>query len=219
MSMRNLILIALGIIALIFAPMGQGNYIIYVLCSWLIFSIAAMGLNLTLGYAGQVSLAQASFMGIGAYVTALMTMDGDFWFSGTHWILAMPCAVVVTFVIAVIASVSVGLLTSSLNAREVNEARIGALAEVDTLENLRQVAVHRLEVDMVGGRDSDSGLAGVPGVKEVRREGDHLLISYEGSADPLIKALAAHDVSAIRSRDDDLEEVFLDLYRDRGEGS
>ena len=82
-----------------------------------------------------------------------------------------------------------------------------------------EVAVHRLEVDMVGGRDSDSGLAGVPGVKEVRREGDHLLISYEGSADPLIKALAAHDVSAIRSRDDDLEEVFLDLYRDRGEGS
>ncbi|MCO5327456.1 MAG: ABC transporter ATP-binding protein [Solirubrobacterales bacterium] len=97
--------------------------------------------------------------------------------------------------------------------------RRGRLAEVDTLENLRQVAVHRLEVDMVGGRDSDSGLAGVPGVKEVRREGDHLLISYEGSADPLIKALAAHDVSAIRSRDDDLEEVFLDLYRDRGEGS
>lgn len=48
------------------------------LCSWLLFSIAALGLNLTLGYAGQVSLAQASFMGIGAYVTALLTMAGVF---------------------------------------------------------------------------------------------------------------------------------------------
>ena len=35
-------------------------------------AIAAMGLNLTLGYAGQVSLAQAAFVGIGAYTTALL---------------------------------------------------------------------------------------------------------------------------------------------------
>ena len=40
-----ILLLALAIVA----PMGQGNYIIYVLTSWLIFSIAAMGLNLTLG--------------------------------------------------------------------------------------------------------------------------------------------------------------------------
>ena len=32
-----------------------------------------MGLNLTLGYAGQISLAQAAFMGIGAYTTAILT--------------------------------------------------------------------------------------------------------------------------------------------------
>lgn len=73
------ILIALGIAALLVAPIGQGNYIIYTLCSWLLFSIAAMGLNLTLGYAGQVSLAQAGFMGIGAYITALMTLNGIHW--------------------------------------------------------------------------------------------------------------------------------------------
>ena len=61
------------------------------LCSWLIFTIAAMGLNLTLGYAGQISLAQASFMAIGAYTTALLTL------AGMHWLLAMPVAVVVCF--------------------------------------------------------------------------------------------------------------------------
>ena len=60
------------------------------------FSIGAMGLNLTLGYAGQVSLAQASFMGIGAYVTALLTLNG--W----HWMAAMPLAVLTTFVIGLL---------------------------------------------------------------------------------------------------------------------
>ena len=38
-----------------------------------------MGLNLTLGYAGQVSLAQAAFMGIGAYTTGLLMTAGLHW--------------------------------------------------------------------------------------------------------------------------------------------
>ncbi|EHK59058.1 branched-chain amino acid ABC transporter permease [Allomesorhizobium alhagi] len=96
MPLRNLILLLLGIAALIAAPLGQGNYVIYVLCSWLIFSIAAMGLNLTLGYAGQVSLAQAAFMGIGAYTSALLTM------AGWHWILAAPAAMALCFVIGLL---------------------------------------------------------------------------------------------------------------------
>src|ERR1700756_2826308 len=42
--------------------------------------IASIGLNLTLGYAGQVSMAQAAFVGIGAYITALLTTHGwPFW--------------------------------------------------------------------------------------------------------------------------------------------
>ena len=82
------ILFAILIVALlVVAPLGQKTYIIYVLCSWLMFSIAAMGLNLTLGYAGQVSLAQASFVGIGAYITSLITLAGYHWVLG--WLAAM----------------------------------------------------------------------------------------------------------------------------------
>lgn len=87
------VLILLGVAALIAAPLGQGNYIIYTLTSWLLFSIAAMGLNLTLGYAGQVSLAQAGFMGIGAYITALMTL------SGIHWSLAAFVSIASSFAV------------------------------------------------------------------------------------------------------------------------
>ena len=45
-------------------------------------------------------------------------------------------------------------------------------------------------------------------------DGAQLDVAYEGSADPLIKALAVYDVRAIRSRDDDLEDIFLHYYRD-----
>ena len=34
-------------------------------------AIAAMGVNLIVGYAGQETLAQAAFVGIGAYLTAI----------------------------------------------------------------------------------------------------------------------------------------------------
>ena len=81
MKPATVIFVLLALVALVLAPLGQGNYILYVLASWLMFSIAAMGLNLTLGYAGQISLAQASFMGIGAYITALVTL------AGYHWVL------------------------------------------------------------------------------------------------------------------------------------
>ncbi|TCT12458.1 amino acid/amide ABC transporter membrane protein 2 (HAAT family) [Tepidamorphus gemmatus] len=87
------LLVGIGVAALIVAPIGQGNYIIYTLSSWLLFSIAAMGLNLTLGYAGQVSLAQAGFMGIGAYVTALMTL------AGIHWLFAAVASISACFLI------------------------------------------------------------------------------------------------------------------------
>jgi len=71
--------IALGIVviaALIIAPMYLNRYGLFILSQWAVMTIAAMGLNLTLGYAGQVSLAQGAFVGIGAYAAAIMTTNG-----------------------------------------------------------------------------------------------------------------------------------------------
>lgn len=96
MNLFRLLLLAAGLAALIVAPIGQGNYIIYTLSSWLLFSISAMGLNLTLGYAGQVSLAQAAFMGIGAYITALLTL------AGIHWSVAALMSISTCFVIGLL---------------------------------------------------------------------------------------------------------------------
>ena len=57
-------------------------------------AIAAIGLNLTLGYAGQVSLAQGAFVGIGAYTAAILTTS-----AGWPLLAALPVAVVLCFAI------------------------------------------------------------------------------------------------------------------------
>ncbi len=49
------------------------EYIETVLVFVLIFGLGAMSFDLLLGYAGLISLAQASFVGLGAYSTALLT--------------------------------------------------------------------------------------------------------------------------------------------------
>ena len=55
---------------------GLKRYGTYILTLWLVTAVAAMGVNLIVGYAGQETLAQAAFLGIGAYTTALMTKAG-----------------------------------------------------------------------------------------------------------------------------------------------
>src|SRR5262245_7565142 len=65
-----------GVAGLIAAPCGLKPYGIYILTLWAVTTIAAIGLNLTLGYAGQISLAQGAFVGIGAYAAALLTTTG-----------------------------------------------------------------------------------------------------------------------------------------------
>lgn len=55
---------------------GLRRYGTYILTLWLVTSIAAMGVNLIVGYAGQETLAQAAFVGIGAYLTAIATKAG-----------------------------------------------------------------------------------------------------------------------------------------------
>ncbi len=67
---------AIVIAALIVVPISFNRYGLYILSQWAVMTIAAMGLNLTLGYAGQVSLAQGAFVGIGAYTAAILTTHG-----------------------------------------------------------------------------------------------------------------------------------------------
>ncbi|MFC5499740.1 branched-chain amino acid ABC transporter permease [Caenimonas terrae] len=81
MSRRSQIVLGcLAALTLLLAPLAMKPYGIYVMTLWVVMTIAAVGLNLTLGYAGQISLAQAAFVGVGAYsVAILMSHGGSFW--------------------------------------------------------------------------------------------------------------------------------------------
>jgi ABC-2 type transport system ATP-binding protein len=94
--------------------------------------------------------------------------------------------------------------------------RKGRLVVVDSLENLRKVAVQRLEIEFGEPVDAEE-LRALPGVKEVRANGRTVTVSFEGSADHVVKAAAAHDVRALRPREDDLEDIFLRYYQDAPE--
>lgn len=91
-------LVAAATVALLAAaPFGLKPYGIYLLSLWAVTTIAAIGLNLTLGYAGQISLAQASFVGIGAYTAALLTTQG--WPLWSALLLAIALCFVIGWVL------------------------------------------------------------------------------------------------------------------------
>ena len=72
---------AIVLAVLLAVPPLLKNYGIYLFTYWLVFVIATMGLNLTVGYAGQKSLGHAAFFGIGAYTVAILMKAGfSFWF-------------------------------------------------------------------------------------------------------------------------------------------
>lgn len=87
MSTRTTLLVGLAsLVLLALLPLDLSNlglpypglrrYGTYILTLWLVTSIAAMGVNLIVGYAGQETLAQAAFVGIGAYLTAIAGKHG-----------------------------------------------------------------------------------------------------------------------------------------------
>ena len=76
MSRAGALLMAVVVAIAVALPFFLKSFGIYLISMWAVLTIATIGLNLTLGYAGQVSLAQGAFVGIGAYTVALLTLAG-----------------------------------------------------------------------------------------------------------------------------------------------
>ena len=136
--------IALATCALLVLPhLLPGKYLLQLVNLGLISLIVVLGLNYITGYCGQINFGQAAFWGIGAYVTALATMNGlSFW-------LALPLAAVATG----LCSLLLGVPTLKLRAYYL------AMATIAFGEIVQLVLVHWEPV--TGGT---SGLRGVPGV-------------------------------------------------------
>jgi branched-chain amino acid transport system permease protein len=80
------------------------------------FSVACLGLNIVLGYAGQLSLAQAAFWGVGAYTSAILT---------TQFGLPVWAGMFAAFFVAALCGVLLGIPTLKLSGHYLAMATIG----------------------------------------------------------------------------------------------
>ena len=84
---RTLAYVLLLALALGIPYIAPNTYYLQVIIMGFILAIGTYGLNLILGYTGQLSLAHAGFFGIGAYLSGLLTLK-----IGVSFWLALPVA-------------------------------------------------------------------------------------------------------------------------------
>ena len=78
-------------------PFITSPYNLYILNSIGIYAIAAIGLNLLIGYTGQISLGHGAFFGVGAYTAAILATKTGF----PIW-LSVPAAGIVTAAVGIV---------------------------------------------------------------------------------------------------------------------
>src|SRR5690606_34813950 len=77
------------LVAFVVIPLTTSSFTLSaVMIPMLVFSLAAIGLNLLTGYTGLISLGSAAFMGVGAYACYKFTT----WFPGANIILLILLA-------------------------------------------------------------------------------------------------------------------------------
>jgi len=89
-----------ALLLLLVLPLGLNNYVQFVVNTMLVYSLAAIGFNVVIGYLGQLAFANAAFFGIGAYAAGL---------SMTHLGFPYPLALVASAAVGGLAGALVGL--------------------------------------------------------------------------------------------------------------
>lgn len=74
----------LASIVLLLLPLFLGKYSVFLLCLLAIYALVSLGLNLLMGYTGQIAAGHAGFLAIGAYFTAIVS-------ESVQW---LPCPII-----------------------------------------------------------------------------------------------------------------------------
>jgi branched-chain amino acid transport system permease protein len=130
------------LLLLVLPHLLANDYYISVLILGCLAAMTAVGLNLLIGYAGQISLGHAAFVGLGAYVSGLLTTQ-----AGWPVLPAVLCAVVVTAACAWL----IGIPTLKLSGHYLAMATLGFGIIVSIVFNEA--------VELTGG---PSGFVGIP---------------------------------------------------------
>lgn len=84
-------------ILLVAIPLVGSSFTLYILNTMGIYAIAAIGLNLLIGYTGQISMGHGAFFGVGAYAAAVLTTR-----FGLPLLAALPLSGLFTAVVGMI---------------------------------------------------------------------------------------------------------------------
>jgi len=136
------IVLLIGGIALFLLPLGISNpYIMYVIDLILIYALLSLGLDLIVGYTGQVSVGHGAFFGIGAYVAAILAKHFGF----SLW-LTLP--------VSILASALIGFIIGFIGLKLIEEYLVMATLAFGTIIWL----VFLNWTDLTGG---PMGIAGI----------------------------------------------------------
>jgi branched-chain amino acid transport system permease protein len=83
---------------LVVTPLVAPSYLTFQLTGVMAYAVAAIGLNLIIGYAGQISLGHNAFFALGAYTAALSVAHLH-----VHYVVSVLIAAAVTFVVGYLA--------------------------------------------------------------------------------------------------------------------
>jgi branched-chain amino acid transport system permease protein len=96
----------------------ENQYYLHILINTGIFAVAAMSLNILLGYTGQLSLGHVAFFGIGAYTSALISLGFDLEIplgGGTYTFVFHPLPVWVSFLSGIVMAGFFGWLIGKIS--------------------------------------------------------------------------------------------------------
>jgi branched-chain amino acid transport system permease protein len=119
-------------------------YLLHVLITTGIFIIAAISLNLLLGFTGQLSLGHVAFFGIGAYVSALVSLGFEFHLTPGTLVALAPKPLWVAALCGIIAAGLCGWLIGRVSFRV--RGAYFVIVSISFAEVVRLVALNWVEL-------------------------------------------------------------------------
>jgi len=140
--MKNLQIYVFGLVVFVLPLALENNYYLMALNIAALNVIIVIGLNLLMGYAGQISLGHAAFFGLGAYLSAILTT--------TYGFPAWPTIMGAMAITAGIAC-AIGIPTLKLEGHYLVMATLGF-----------NVIVYIIMIQLSAVTGGPSGFAGIP---------------------------------------------------------
>lgn len=131
---------------LIVFPLGRANSTLTDFGLYAVYSVCVIGMNLIFGYAGQVSIGQAAFLGIGAYTSVLLSTGKEIEMFGL--VIDLP---EIPFLVTVVVAIVVSMVFSILIGMPALRVRGPWLAFVTLAFNVLVYLVFNNEIGVTNG--------------------------------------------------------------------